>query len=326
MYTFGFFDLIRGLFPILETTTHMNMIIEPLYYLSTSILVPLYQSDQLHALYCYLYQAKPIMLDLLPAFQLVVLFNSRHFAQVTLDAAHSLEISVPVADRVWEYQHTLPHPRYLGELAFFVAGLARCEASSRHIHEVLIANKIILPAPSPVHPIPRHPHSPTVNVEGITSHFSRDTKVVNTLVRRKVVIFLTFWHDECLRLSVVDDLVWQTERRVDMRPWEENTRELYEVYKSWRTLKPSERRENLVSVVAKRRERGQLLVWEENRWVAGEGEGEQGEQQGSADAVLRTSPPLRPMTRRCNLVGGLDGAGCNNIENHDDPPPPYSAE
>jgi hypothetical protein len=253
------------------------------------------------------------MSDLLPAFQLAALFNSRHFAQVIPDAVHGLAISISVADRVWEYQHTLPHPRYLGDLAFSVAGLARCESSSRHIHDVLVANKIILPAPSPEHPVSQHPHGSTVNAEGITRHFSRNTDVVNTLVRRKVVKFLTFWHKECRRLNEVDELVWEMERRMELRPWEADAREFCEVFRSWRTLKPRLRWENSVGFGRQRRVSRRPL----------EGVGEE---QGAAAAVVRVVPrPARldtfPRNRTERRGVGSDGT----YDEYDDPPPPYSA-
>lgn len=149
------------------------------------------------------------------------------------DDVNDVDLKPEQADALLSYQLALPYPRYLGENAFLVAGIAGSESLSRKVHKALVKNKIILPIPGEgkkerkgsvasmlsigsgssrrdgasdsLGTAPVGGETMTVNTAGITKGFASQLAVISVHAQRKLVGLLFFWEEECTRWKLLDE-------------------------------------------------------------------------------------------------------------------------
>lgn len=117
------------------------------------------------------------------------------------DDPNDVDLKPEQADNLVRYQLQLPHPRYLNESAFFVAGIVGAESLSKKVHKSLVKNKIILPVPETKAP---EEEQMTVNTAGITKHFASQLAIISVHAQRKLVGLLFFWEEELMRWKMLD--------------------------------------------------------------------------------------------------------------------------
>lgn len=117
------------------------------------------------------------------------------------DDPNDVDLKPEQADNLMKYQLQFPHPRYLNESAFFVAGIAGTESVSKKVHKALVKNKIILPVAEVES---AGGEQMTVNTAGVTKHFASQVAVISVHAQRKLVGLLFFWEEELMRWKMLD--------------------------------------------------------------------------------------------------------------------------
>jgi len=145
------------------------------------------------------------------------------------DDPNDVDLKPGQADALLGYQLALPHPRYLGENAFFVAAIVGSESMSRKVHKALIKHKIISPYPGDekqrkgsiasklsfggggassgdaAETASVGGEQMTVNTAGIGKGFANQLAVISVHAQRKLVGLLFFWEEECTRWKLLDE-------------------------------------------------------------------------------------------------------------------------
>ena len=121
------------------------------------------------------------------------------------DDPNDVNLSPVQADNLLRYQLVLPHPRYLSETSFFVAGIVGSESLSKKVHKALIKSKIILPVPEDgSSQSASEGEQMTVNTAGVTTNFASQLALISVHAQRKLVGLLFFWEEECIRWKLLD--------------------------------------------------------------------------------------------------------------------------
>ncbi|KUJ20938.1 uncharacterized protein LY89DRAFT_681570 [Mollisia scopiformis] len=144
------------------------------------------------------------------------------------DDPNDVDLKPAQADALLTYQLALPHPRYLGENAFLVAGLVGSESLSKKVYRALVKHKIISPYPGVEKERKGSVSSMlsfgndrasssieagsgvggeqmTVNTAGIGKRFASQLAVISVHAQRKLVGMLFFWEEECMRWKLLDE-------------------------------------------------------------------------------------------------------------------------
>ncbi|CZR54353.1 uncharacterized protein PAC_04237 [Phialocephala subalpina] len=153
------------------------------------------------------------------------------------DDPNDVDLKPGQADALLSYQLALPYPRYLGENAFFVAGIVGSESLSKKVWKALVKHRIILPIPGEekgrkgsvfsigsgsgsrsgsgrresesasdsVGTAPVGGEAITVNTASITKGFASQLAVISVHAQRKLVGLLFFWEEECTRWKLLDE-------------------------------------------------------------------------------------------------------------------------
>lgn len=119
------------------------------------------------------------------------------------DDPNDVDLSPEQADNLLKYQLDLPHPRYLSEKAFYVAGIVGAESLSESVYKTLVKNKIILPVPEDASSSASDVQM-TVNTAGVTNKFANQLASISVHAQRKLVGMLFFWEEECTRWKLLD--------------------------------------------------------------------------------------------------------------------------
>lgn len=121
------------------------------------------------------------------------------------DDPNDVNLSPVQADNLLRYQLLLPHPRYLSETSFFVAGIVGAESLSKKVYKALVKSNIILPVPEAGSSSGATEEAQmTVNTAGVTKNFASQLAVISIHAQRKLVGMLFFWEEECTRWKLLD--------------------------------------------------------------------------------------------------------------------------
>lgn len=122
------------------------------------------------------------------------------------DDPNDVDLSPKQADDLFAYQLVLPHPRYLSETSFYVAGIVGAESLSKKVYKTLVKNKIILPVPEEGSSSGSSADvQMTVNTAGVTKSFANQMAIISVHAQRKLVGMLFFWEEECTRWKLLDE-------------------------------------------------------------------------------------------------------------------------
>jgi len=121
------------------------------------------------------------------------------------DDPNDVNLSPEQADALLRYQLLLPHPRYLSDTSFFVAGIVGAESLSKKVYKALVKNEIILPVPEAGSSAGVSSDvQMTVNTDGVTKNFASQLAAISIHAQRKLVGMLFFWEEECTRWKLLD--------------------------------------------------------------------------------------------------------------------------
>jgi hypothetical protein len=119
------------------------------------------------------------------------------------DDPNDVNLSTVQADNLLRYQYLLPHPRYLSEISFLVAGIVGAESLSKKVYKALVKHSIILPVPE-MNSKADVDAAITVNTAGIDRRFASQQASISIHAQRKLVGMLFFWEEECTRWKLLD--------------------------------------------------------------------------------------------------------------------------
>ncbi|KAG4430778.1 hypothetical protein IFR05_013747 [Cadophora sp. M221] len=120
------------------------------------------------------------------------------------DDPNDVNLSPSQADALFSYQLALPHPRYLGDEAFAVAGIVGSKILSRKVLGTLVKNGTVVPAPGGEDGREGGEVQMTVNTAAITKNFAHQLASISVHAQRKLVGLLFFWEEECTRWMLLD--------------------------------------------------------------------------------------------------------------------------
>lgn len=121
------------------------------------------------------------------------------------DDPNDVDLSPKQADDLFRWQLATPHPRYLSEKSFFIAGIVGAESLSKKVYKALVKSKIILPVPEDGSSSGASQEvQMTVNTGGVTKNFTSQLAIISVHAQRKLVGMLFFWEEECMRWKLLD--------------------------------------------------------------------------------------------------------------------------
>ncbi|KAL5326958.1 hypothetical protein ACEPPN_004647 [Leptodophora sp. 'Broadleaf-Isolate-01'] len=170
------------------------------------------------------------------------------FPNFARDDPNDVNLSPSQADALFSYQLALPNPRYLGDEAFSIAGIAGNKTLSRKVFRTLVKNEIIVSAPSEKDGREGGDVQMTVNTVGITKNFAHQLASISVHAQRKLVGLLFFWEEECTRWMLLDGEEREIVGLLEMDGESTDLRVALEAVRLKRILMPSERAEGTANV------------------------------------------------------------------------------